>query len=169
MINHKPFCLLLALSLISTAPLSAQNRHSSQAEIEQKIDSLFSDFNSLEKPGAAVAVVSNDSILFSKGYGSANLEYNIPISTSTVFHIASVSKQFTVFAILLLVHEQKLNLDDDIRKYIPEVPDFGKTITLRHLATHTSGLRDQWSLLRLAGWRFDDVITKDHILKLVSL
>ena len=93
---------------------------------------------------------------------------DIPVSPSTVFHVASVSKQFTVFSVLLLAEEGKLSLDDDIRKHIPEVPDFGKTITLRHLATHTSGMRDQWDLLSLAGWRFDDVITKDHILKLVS-
>lgn len=98
----------------------------------------------------------------------ANLEYDIPNSSSTVFHIASISKQFTVFSILLLEEEGKLSLEDDIRKYIPEVPNFGKTITLRHLATHTSGLRDQWSLLGLAGWRRDDVVTKAHILKLIS-
>jgi len=107
-------------------------------------------------------------MLYKKGYGIANLEYGIPISPSTVFHIASVSKQFTVFAILLLEKEGKLSIDDDIRKYIPEVPDFGKKITLRHLASHTSGLRDQWDLLVMAGWRIDDVITKAHIMKMVS-
>ena len=98
----------------------------------------------------------------------ANLEYDIPITPSTIFHIASVSKQFTVFSILLLEKEGKLSLDDNIRKYIPEVPDFGKIITLRNLANHTSGLRDQWNLLGMAGWRLDDVITKEQILKLVS-
>jgi CubicO group peptidase (beta-lactamase class C family) len=103
-----------------------------------------------------------------KGYRSANLEYDIPNSPSTIFHIASVSKQFTVFSILLLEKEGKLSFNDDVRKFIPEVPDFGRTITLRHLASHTSGMRDQWSLLTMAGWRADDVITKEHILKLVS-
>ena len=73
-----------------------------------------------------------------------------------------------MFAILLLEKEGKLSIDDDIRKYIPEVPDFGKKITLRHLASHTSGLRDQWDLLVMAGWRMDDVITKAHIMKMVS-
>ena len=136
--------------------------------IEQQIDSIFSDFNDLNKPGASVAVVSKGEIVFKKGYGSANLEYDIPVSPSTIFHIASVSKQFTVFAILLLEGEGKLSFDDDIRKHIPEVPDFGETITLRHLAAHTSGLRDQWDLLGMAGWRWDDVITKEHILKMVA-
>lgn len=73
-----------------------------------------------------------------------------------------------MFAILLLEKEGKLSLDDDIRKYLPEVPDFGKKITLRHLASHTSGLRDQWDLLVMAGWRMEDVITKAHIMKMVS-
>jgi CubicO group peptidase (beta-lactamase class C family) len=136
--------------------------------LEESIDGIFKDFNAITKPGAAVAVMRNGEVVFKKGYGSANMEYDIPVTPSTVFHVASVSKQFTVYSILLLVQQGKLSLDDDIRKYIPEVPDFGKLITLRHLATHTSGMRDQWDLLSLAGWRFDDVITKEHILKLVA-
>jgi CubicO group peptidase (beta-lactamase class C family) len=98
----------------------------------------------------------------------ANLEYAIPNTPSPVFHIASVSKQFTVFAVLLLEEEGKLSLDDDIREHIPEVPDFGPTITLQHLASHTSGMRDQWNLLAMAGWRLDDVITKEHVMGLVA-
>jgi len=134
----------------------------------EQIDEIFAAWDNNNSPGAAVAIVKDGSIIFKKGYGLANLEYDIPIGSNSIFHIASVSKQFTVFSILLLEKQGKLNLDDDIRKFIPEVPDFGKTITLRHLASHTSGLRDQWSLLRMAGWRMDDIITKEHILKLVS-
>lgn len=133
-----------------------------------QVDELFTVWDNKETPGAAVAVVKNGAIVYKKGYGISNLEYDIQIVPSTIFHIASVSKQFTVFSILLLESEGKLTLDDDIRKYIPEVPDFGKTITLRHLASHTSGLRDQWNLLAMAGWRLDDVITKEHVLKLIS-
>jgi CubicO group peptidase (beta-lactamase class C family) len=83
-----------------------------------------------------------------------------------VFHVASVSKQFTAFCIALLAKEGKLSLDDDIRLYLPEMHDFGKKITLQHLIHHTSGLRDQWELLAMAGWRLDDVITTDHILQM---
>jgi len=137
-------------------------------EIENEIDKIFGYFSDLNKPGAAIAVVKNQEVIFKKGYGSANLEYGIPISSSTVFNIASVSKQFTVFSILLLEQEGKLSFDDDIRKHIPEVPYFGQTITLRHLAAHTSGMRDQWRLLRLSGWKMDDVITQEHILNIVS-
>ncbi len=114
--------------------------------IEAEIDSIFSQWNDNTSPGASIGVMHNGELLFSKGYGMANLEYDIPNESNTVFHIASVSKQFTAFAILLLQEEGKLSIDDDIRDYIPEVPDFGPTITLRHLVTHTSGMRDQWNL-----------------------
>jgi CubicO group peptidase (beta-lactamase class C family) len=125
-------------------------------------------FSDPSSPGASIAVVKDGKIVFSKGYGSAELEYDIPITSSTVFHIASISKQFTAFAILMLENEGRLSINDDIRKYVPEVPDFGKVITLDHLMHHTSGLRDQWELLALAGWRLDDNITTKQILRLVS-
>ncbi len=135
---------------------------------EKRIEQLFCIYSGNDAPGAAIAVVQNGKIQYKNGFGMAILEYDIPITPSTIFHIASVSKQFTAFSILLLEKEGKLSLDDDIRKFIPEVPDFGKKITLRNLANHTSGLRDQWNLLAMAGWRLDDVITKEQILKLVS-
>jgi len=135
---------------------------------EDQLDEIFAPWDNNSAPGAAVAVVKDGAIVANKGYGLANLEYDIRIQPNTIFHIASVSKQFTVFAILLLEKQGKLSLEDDIRKYIPEVPDFGTTITLRHLASHTSGLRDQWNLLAMAGWRLDDVITLEQVLKLVS-
>ncbi|KAA3641262.1 MAG: serine hydrolase [Bacteroidetes bacterium] len=135
---------------------------------EEQVDELFLPWDNTDSPGASVAVVKDGKIVHKNGYGMANLEYDIPNTPSTIFHIASVSKQFTAFSILLLEKQGKLSLDDDVRKHIPEVPDFGKTITLRHLANHTSGMRDQWNLLAMAGWRLDDVITKEHVLKLVS-
>ncbi|WKN42921.1 serine hydrolase domain-containing protein [Tunicatimonas pelagia] len=139
-----------------------------QSTENKQADELFTQWNSDHTPGVAFAVVQNGAIIHQQGFGQANLEYGVPITPTTVFHIASISKQFTVFAIMLLEKEGKLSLDDDIRKYVPEVPDFGKTITLRHLASHTSGLRDQWELLVMAGWRMDDVITTKNILKLIS-
>lgn len=133
-----------------------------------KVDELFSEWDKWDSPGAALAVIKDGSIIYKRGYGCAHLEYNIPITPSTIFHVASVSKQFTAFAITMLAEEEKLSLDDDICKYLPEVPDFGKTITIRHLIHHISGMRDQWELLVMAGWRLDDVITKEHILKMVK-
>lgn len=116
-----------------------------------------------DAPGAAVAVIQDGKIVYDRGFGSANLEYDIPITPETVFHVASVSKQFTAFSILLLADQGKLSLDDPIQKYLPELHTFDKPVTIRHLIHHTSGIRDQWELLAMAGWRLDDVITQDHI------
>ncbi len=135
--------------------------------IDRKIDSLFAAYNS-RTAGVAVAVVKDGEIVFKRGFGMANLEYDIPITPQTIFHVASVSKQFTAFSIYLLENQGKISFEDDIRKYIPEVPNFGKPITIKHLLYHTSGLKGQWALLTLAGWRMDDVITTEQIIKLVS-
>ncbi|MDP2872366.1 MAG: serine hydrolase domain-containing protein [Bacillota bacterium] len=131
-----------------------------------KIDEALSTF-APEQPGIAVAVIRDGEIVHMGGYGCANLEYGIPITPRTVFHVASVSKQFTSACILMLAAEGRLGLDDDVRRHLPEVPGLGAVVTVRHLMHHTSGLRDQWELLRWAGWRLDDVITQEHILKLV--
>jgi CubicO group peptidase (beta-lactamase class C family) len=131
------------------------------------VDKLFSRWNRRDSPGCALAVVKDGKIVYKKGYGMADLEQGVPIKPSTIFHIASTSKQFTAFSILLLEKEGKLSLDDEVRKYLPELHDFGKPITIRHLLHHTSGLRDQWSLLMMGGWRIDDVITEEDILSLV--
>jgi len=120
-------------------------------------------------PGCALSVMEEGQPVYLRGYGMANLEYDIPITPSSVFHVASVSKQFTAFAVSLLVAEGRVSWEDDIRTYLPEVPDFGEAITLRHLVNHTSGIRDQWDLLSMAGWRFEaDVITQDDVLDITS-
>jgi CubicO group peptidase (beta-lactamase class C family) len=132
------------------------------------VDKIFMKEIKADSPGAAVAIVKDHSIIYKNGYGLACMDYDIPITPSTIFHVASVSKQFTAFSVAMIADQGEISLNDDIRKYLHEVPDFGKTITIRHLIHHTSGLRDQWELLMLAGWLIDDVITQEHILKLVS-
>ncbi|UCC84585.1 MAG: serine hydrolase [Gemmatimonadota bacterium] len=132
-----------------------------------RVDQLFAPWDVAGSPGASLAVAKDGEILYERGYGLAQLEYEVPITPTTVFHVASVSKQFTAFAVTLLADQGKLSLDDDIRIHLPEVADFGDTITIRHLIHHTSGLRDQWVLLAMAGWRLDDVITRDQIMRLV--
>lgn len=133
-----------------------------------RIDQLLAPWSRPGSPGAAVAVMRDGEILHERGYGLANLEYDVPVTPQTVFHVASMSKQFTAFAIAVLADEGTLSLDDDIRNHLPEVPDFGKTITIRHLLHHTSGLREQFELLALAGWTLDDATTDDLILRLVA-
>ena len=161
-------CLLLAGLSASTNQLFAQTGGPNKGTINtQQVDQLFTPFIRPDGPGAVIAIVKEGKMVYSKGYGNANLEYNLPNAASTVFHAASISKQFTAFAVAVLASQGKLSLDDDVRKYLPEVADFGPAITIRHLIYHTSGLRDQWGLLSLAGWRSDDVITQEQILKLI--
>ncbi|MBR0726982.1 serine hydrolase [Bradyrhizobium manausense] len=135
--------------------------------MERAVDQLFARWAEPNSPGAVIAVLRDGQIIYSQGYGAANLEYGVPNTPATVFHLASVSKQFTAFAIYQLAHEGKLSLDDDVRKYVPKLHDFGKPITIRQLLHHTSGVRDQWNLLALAGWRLDDEITDDDVAHLL--
>ncbi|MFP2996850.1 serine hydrolase domain-containing protein [Spongiivirga sp. MCCC 1A20706] len=140
----------------------------SYAQNNSKIDALFEKYDSSETPGIAVSVVKDGSVIYQKGFGMANLEYGIPITENTKFHVASLSKQFTAFMILKLENDGLLSINDDIRKYIPELPDYGNTITINHLLTHASGIRDQWRLLEMAGWQLDDVIKTSQIFKLIK-
>ena len=134
--------------------------------LEAKVDQLFAEWNRSDSPGAALAVTRDGEVIYQQGYGMANLEYDIPITTTSIFDIASVSKQFAAFAIATLSHEGKFLLDDDIRTYLPDMPDFGNIITIRHLLHHTSGLRDWVQSLVIAGVGMEDVISFRHILKM---
>lgn len=132
-----------------------------------EIDAIFQPWNNSTGPGAAVSVIHHGKLVLEKGYGLAHLEYDIPIKSDTIFHVASVSKQFTAMALVLLERDGKLSIDDSIHKYLPELPDYGHVITIRNLLQHTSGIRDQWQTLGLAGWSLEDVITQDQILRIL--
>jgi CubicO group peptidase (beta-lactamase class C family) len=108
-------------------------------------------------------------LVLSKAYGMADLEHDVKNNPDTIFEAGSVSKQFTAAAVLLLMREGKLSLDDPVRKYIPEAPDYGAPLTIRHMLTHTSGLRDWGSVAGIAGWpRTTRVHTHAHVLEIVS-
>ena len=162
MIKVLLFIIAFLMSLFS----SAQVNEDLHLSIENRVDILFKDIKDTD-PGVSVGILKDNKFIVQKNYGLANLEYQIPITNSTVFHTASVSKQFTAFAILLLEADGKLSLEDDIRKYIPELHQFEKKITLRQLANHTSGIRDQHNLARMAGWNSDDIITNRQVLELI--
>jgi CubicO group peptidase (beta-lactamase class C family) len=136
--------------------------------LAKRIDRVFSEWDKTNSPGCSIAVVKKGKVVYTRGYGMSNLEYSIAITPASIFHVASLSKQFTAAAIQRLAQEGKLSLNDDIRKYIPEVPDFGARITLANLMHHTSGLRDQWDLQALAGWRDGDLITEDDVLEMMQ-
>lgn len=133
-----------------------------------EIDSLFTSWNVSNHPGGSVLVSKNGKTIFAKSYGLANIEYEVPNTNHTLFNIGSISKQFTAMGIVLLEQQNKLSVDDDIRKYLPELPDFGETITIRHLLHHTSGLRDLHGLLALAGWRRGDLETNDDVYRIIE-
>jgi CubicO group peptidase (beta-lactamase class C family) len=116
-----------------------------------KIDQVFADYAKPDSPGCSLAVYRNGAIAYAQGYGMASLELGVPITSQTVFDIGSISKQFTAFSILLLQQRGKLSVENDIRKFLPEIRDYGKRITLHHLMTHTSGMRDYAGLFDLAG------------------
>ena len=160
--KQKILCVILFIFLFHI--VNAQLAES----LTKKIDSIFAEYDKTYSPGCALAILKDGNIIYEKGYGISNLEYNIEISPSSIFHVASISKQFAAAAIIRLSQEGKLSLNDDIRKYLPEVPDFGHTITFNHLLHHTSGLRDQWDLQRLAGWREDDLIKEKDILEMLT-
>ncbi|HEX7182402.1 MAG TPA: serine hydrolase domain-containing protein [Thermoanaerobaculia bacterium] len=155
---------LAAAALISAAPAPTP----SPEGLSSQVDQVFAELARKDSPGCALAVVRDGRIVYSKGYGMASLEHSVPISPQTVFDIGSTSKQVTAAAILLLAQEGKLSLDDDVRKHIPEIPDYGTPVTLRHLLHHTAGIRDYIALLRFAGINFEDVATDADALAAIA-
>jgi len=142
----------LTLTVFSILFLCGLNAAQSLTPSEiNKVDQIFSQYAKPDSPGCALGIYRNGAIAYSHGYGMASLELGVPITPQTVFDIGSTSKQFTAFSILLLQQQGKLSVNDDIRKFLPEMPDYGKPITLHHLMTHTSGLRDYAGLFDLAG------------------
>src|SRR6187455_1966867 len=119
-------------------------------------------------PGCAAAVSLNGDVVFEKAFGLADMEHNVPNTPQTIFESGSVAKQFTAAALVLLQQEGKLSIDDPVRKYIAEFPDYGAPLTIRHLLTHTSGLRDWGAVAGLAGWpRTTRAHTHGHALDIV--
>jgi CubicO group peptidase (beta-lactamase class C family) len=171
--NSTPFprralvCALASLSLLLRPAISLTQ--SGVTDLSAQVDKIFAQFNKPDSPGCALAVIKESQIIYKRGYGMADLDHDIPIKPDTPFHVASLSKQFTAFAILLLAQQGKLSLDDKVQKYITELREFDQPITIRHLLHHTSGVRVQWNLLIMSGWRLgEDVVRDDDILDLVS-
>ncbi|MFN6567971.1 serine hydrolase domain-containing protein [Dendronalium sp. ChiSLP03b] len=133
-----------------------------------KVDELFVQWDKPNSPGCAIAVIQNGEIIYQRGYGMANLEYNIPLTSNSVFDIASNSKQFTAMCIVLLARLKLLNFDDELQKYIPEIPQYSHSITIRYLIDHTSGLRDYLTLILFAGMIFENNYSNEEIIALIA-
>jgi CubicO group peptidase (beta-lactamase class C family) len=146
---HSFKSLLVVLVVASVA--SAQ-KISAPSDVAGQVQKIFARFNHTDSPGCAVGASVDGATVLSAAYGMADLEHNIALSPDSVFEPGSVTKQFTAAAVLLLAQDGKLSLDDPARKYIPELPDYGSTITIRHLLNHTSGLRDWGEVADIGGW-----------------
>ncbi len=133
-----------------------------------QVDDLFEKWAKADTPGCALGIIQDGELIYKQGYGMANLEYGIPNSSTTVFRTGSVSKQFTTMSIVLADAKGKLSLDDDIRKHIPEMAEYERTVTIRHLIHHTSGIRDYLVLMMLAGKRDEDYYTNEEVMEALA-
>ena len=154
-------CVLLGFTI--SACESGDHNPSSQ-----NVDAIFAEFDRPGSVGCALGVAQNGEFLYRKGYGYANLDWDIPITPTTVFYVGSVSKQFTAAAIVLLAQEGVLSLDDNIRQYVPEMPDYYPQVTIRHVLHHTSGVPDMYEVMAENGLTTWDRFTPDEALDLLS-
>lgn len=155
---------LLLAAVLAAAPAALIGQ---TAAVVPDVDKVFAHFTK-GTPGCAVGVSTNGTPALAKGYGMADLEHDVPINADTIFEGGSLSKQFTAAAVLLLARDGKLSIDDPVKKYIPELPEYGKPLLIRHVLNHTSGLRDWGSVTSIAGWpRTTRVHTHGHVLDIV--
>ena len=162
--GNRTFLALIGFALL----LAASGVVNAQEKFAKAADEVFADLTKSGSPGCALAVARGGTIIYEKGYGRANIEDDVEITPRTVFDIGSTSKQFTAASILLLEKQGKLSVQDDIRKYLPEIPDYGHKITILHLLNHTSGLRDYLALFELAGMNMDSVTTDQDALAILA-
>lgn len=146
----------------------ASAQAASESSAIEKVNRLFARWDKTDSPGCALAIIKDGQIIYKHGYGTADLERNVPITPATVFDIGSIAKQFTAMSIALLARQGKLSLDDDIRKYIPDIPNYANTITIRNLIYHTSGLRDYSQLMALAGMPDENHYSYSQVIDLLT-
>jgi len=159
---------VVAVSAVPRAVPSFAHLPSQSTTARPDIDKIFAPWATRESPGCAVALYKDGRILYERGYGMADLEHDIPITPETVFYVGSVSKQFTAFAAALAIQQGKVRLDEPIRTYVPELPDLAGPITVRQLVHHTSGLRDFYTLLSIAGRRQDSLFDNAAVIRLAA-
>jgi CubicO group peptidase (beta-lactamase class C family) len=165
--NPRRYVFATALTVLASALAIARVGNADDA-LQRKVDQLFAAYDKPDSPGCALGVIRDGKFVYKKGYGAGSLELGVPLTAQSVFYMGSVSKQFTAASVVLAAEQGYLSLDDDVRKYVPELPSYGRTITLREMLHHTSGLRDVLSLLFLAGRNFEDIHPPNELLDLLS-
>ena len=151
------------------AALAASPVHAFQLdpETESRIDAVFAEYDRTTGPGCALGIVSDGRLVFDRGYGIGHLDHSIPLRSSSVFYLASVSKQFTAASVLIAAQEGFLSLDDEVGEHLPEFQDYGTSVTVRNLVHHTSGIRDYLTLMSLAGIPFENILSDEDMLGLI--
>ena len=164
--------ILFMVGFTTTDILGQQNMTAktqpSDDESAKKVDAFLSQWDKNDMPGCSVGAVKDGRLVYKRAFGMANLDYDVPNTTSTLFNLASLSKQFTAASIALLAQQGKLSLDDDIRKHIPELPKYDETITIRHLLHHTSGIREYEALVLFGGLGTDNAYNDKAILNMLA-
>jgi CubicO group peptidase (beta-lactamase class C family) len=162
-IHRRGYCALVP-ALVVSAAVPALAAAATGGALEGRVDAVMAGWAKPDSPGCAVGVLRDGTLAVAKGYGQADLERGVPIGPASVFDIASTSKKFTAAVIALLAQEGKLSLDDDVRRFLPELPRYEAPITIRHLLHHTSGLRDYTDVMALEGWQMEDWTTSEQAL-----
>jgi CubicO group peptidase (beta-lactamase class C family) len=153
MIRRRRFTAVVTILVLAVGCTSQDDPHAGvqTGDDNAVVDAVFASWDMPGSPGCALAVAQDGALVYSRGYGYANLDYDIPITPQTAFDVASITKQFNAASLTMLALEGKLSLDDNVRKWLPELPEYDSPITLRHMIYHTSGLRDYLNLFPLAG------------------
>jgi CubicO group peptidase (beta-lactamase class C family) len=169
--HRATFSPALALAAAAVLPLMLTAVHAAPPPLDElaaAVDRLFAEWDTTRTPGAAVLITDGPDVVLERCYGMADLEHGLPITPETRFDLASVSKPFTAYAVLLLAREDRLDLDDDVRLHLPELPDHGTTITIRNLLHHTSGLSEWRQILAYAGVRSGDTVSLEDLLAMLE-
>ena len=166
--NFKSIGLGLLLIFVSNNISISQEYNQTSPKKTEQINALFNQWTNGFSPGASIAIIDDGKIVFANSYGFSSLEYKVKNTPETLFNINSNSKQFTTYALVKLMKQGKIKLDDNIRTYLPELPDFGHKIEVRDLAQYTHGIRGITPLLGMAGWSVEDLVTRDDVLKLLT-
>lgn len=161
-------CHYLLISALVTASFSGFIRSQQLQGRDTEARELFSPWDNKNSPGCSVGVIQDGEFIFKRSFGMADLEHGIPLASDSMFYACSVSKQFVAMCVLLLEEEGRLALDDDIREYLPDFPDYGTPITIRHLVHHTSGIRDYFGLWEMAGNDFQDYMPDQAVYELIK-
>jgi CubicO group peptidase (beta-lactamase class C family) len=164
--------VLLMMGLIdcevSGQQITTDGPVNSDRESAKKVEAFLAQWDKSDMPGCAVGAVKDGRLVYKGAFGMANLDYDVPNTTSTRFNLASVSKPFTAMSIALLAQQGKLSLDDEIQKYVPEMPKYQYPITIRHLIHHVSGIRDYQALMTIAGLETDNAFSPKDILRILA-